>query len=69
MTIPEYLIAIDALFRSGRATEHSYRGDLQQLLASLCKGISVTNEPVLAEADMPVAKASAAAGAAAGSVR
>ncbi|MBS1937206.1 MAG: N-6 DNA methylase [Bacteroidetes bacterium] len=46
MTIPEYLIAIDALFRSGRATEHSYRGDLQQLLASLCKGISVTNEPV-----------------------
>lgn len=45
MTIPEYLTAVDKLYRSERATEHSYRGDLQQLLTTLCKGVQVTNEP------------------------
>ncbi len=45
MTIPEYLAAVAKLYRSERATEHSYRGDLQQLLTTLCKGVQVTNEP------------------------
>ncbi len=45
MTIPQYLQAVDKHLRSGRATEHTYRGDLQLLLSTLCKGVDVTNEP------------------------
>jgi hypothetical protein len=64
MTIPDYLAALAKLHASGRATEHSYRGDLQQLLSSLCPGITVTNEPqriacgapdyILTRKDIPV---------------
>ena len=64
MTITEYLSALAKLHASGRATEHSYRGDLQQLLSSLCPGVSVTNEPqriacgapdyILTRKDIPV---------------
>jgi predicted helicase len=64
MTLPEYLSALAKLHTSGRATEHSYRGDLQQLLSSLCTGITVTNEPqriacgapdyILTKKDIPV---------------
>ena len=64
MTLPEYLAALAKLHASGRATEHSYRGDLQQLLSSLCPGVSVTNEPqriacgapdyILTRKDIPV---------------
>ena len=64
MTLPEYLAALAKLHASGRATEHSYRGDLQQLLASICPGVSVTNEPqriacgapdyILTKKDIPV---------------
>ncbi|MGB3526523.1 MAG: type ISP restriction/modification enzyme [Flavobacteriales bacterium] len=53
MSIPEYLAAVDKLYRSGRATEHSYRGDLQRLLTDLCKGVAVTNEPVRIECGAP----------------
>ncbi len=45
VTLPDYLAALAKLHASGRATEHSYRGDLQQLLNSICPGVSVTNEP------------------------
>lgn len=45
MTIPQYLQAVDKHLRSDRATEHTYRGELQQLLTALCKGVDVTNEP------------------------
>lgn len=45
MNVTEYLAAVNNLYRSGLATEHSYRGDLQRLLTSLCPGINVTNEP------------------------
>ncbi|WKZ64874.1 MAG: DNA methyltransferase [Flavobacteriales bacterium] len=64
MTLPDYLSALAKLHASGRATEHSYRGDLQQLLTSLCTGITVTNEPqriacgapdyILTRKDIPV---------------
>jgi len=64
MSIPDYLAALAKLYSSGRATEHSYRGDLQQLLATLCPGVSVTNEPqriacgapdyILTKRDIPV---------------
>jgi predicted helicase len=64
VTLPEYLSAVDKLYRDGRATEHSYRGDLQRLLTALCKGVQVTNEPrriacgapdyILTRKDIPV---------------
>lgn len=64
MSITEYLAALGKLHASGRATEHSYRGDLQQLLSALCPGITVTNEPrriacgapdyILTRKDIPV---------------
>jgi hypothetical protein len=53
MSIPEYLVAVDKLYRSGRATEHSYRGDLQRLLTDLCTAVTVTNEPVRIECGDP----------------
>ncbi|MCW5898977.1 MAG: N-6 DNA methylase [Flavobacteriales bacterium] len=64
MTLPEYLTALAKLHASGRATEHSYRGDLQRLLSALCPGVAVTNEPqriacgapdyILTRKDIPV---------------
>jgi uncharacterized protein with HEPN domain len=44
MTLPDHLSALAKLHASGRATEQSYRGDLQQLLSSLCPGITVIGE-------------------------
>jgi hypothetical protein len=32
MTIPEYLSKINTLYKTGNAREHSYRGDLQNLI-------------------------------------
>lgn len=45
MNVTDYLAAVNNLYRSGLATEHSYRGDLQRLLTFLCPGVNVTNEP------------------------
>ena len=45
MNATDYLAAVNNLYRSGLATEHSYRGDLQRLLTFLCPGVNVTNEP------------------------
>jgi hypothetical protein len=45
MTIPEYLKEINLLFKSGSATEYSYRGYLTQLIQSLVIDVNVTNEP------------------------
>ena len=46
MTIAQYLKNITKLYKSKKATEHSYRGDLQSLLTDLLSDeISVTNEP------------------------
>lgn len=45
MTISEYIERINERYKSGRSTEHSYRGDLQQLLESLLPNRSITNEP------------------------
>lgn len=45
MTIQEYVAAINKRFSQGNATEHTFRGDLQQLLESLEPSISATNEP------------------------
>ncbi|MFH0895254.1 MAG: type ISP restriction/modification enzyme [Bacteroidota bacterium] len=45
MTLAEYVSKINARFRTGIATEHTYRGDLQGLIESLAAGMLVTNEP------------------------
>jgi hypothetical protein len=43
--IQHYLDKISSRHSSGKATEHSYRGDLQNLLESLLPDIAITNEP------------------------
>lgn len=45
MPINEYLNQVRRLYLAGNATEHSYRPALKDLLESLVKGISATNEP------------------------
>ncbi len=64
MTTQEYLQSIDKRYRMENATEHTYRGDLQQLIEALVPGISATNEPkrqacgapdyILTRKDIPV---------------
>ena len=46
MPLKEYLAALDAQYRTGAATEHSYRPALQQYLQALLPGYLVTNEPM-----------------------
>ncbi|MBE2217885.1 MAG: DNA methyltransferase [Ignavibacteria bacterium] len=45
MTIEQYIENINKRYKLGNATEHTFRGDLQQLIESLIPGISATNEP------------------------
>ncbi len=45
MTLEEYIGNLDKRYRLGNATEHTFRGDLQQLLESLVPEIRATNEP------------------------
>ena len=46
MPLKEYLAALDAQYRTGTATEHSYRPALQAYLQELLLGHLVTNEPM-----------------------
>lgn len=43
--INKYLENINKRFKLGNATEHTYRGDLQQLIESIVPTIRATNEP------------------------
>lgn len=64
MTIQQYLAKINTLYITGNAREHSYRGDLQNLIMAILPDILVTNEParvacgapdyVLTRKDIPV---------------
>jgi len=45
MTIEQYIDSINKRYKLGNATEHTFRGDLQQLLESLVPDIRATNEP------------------------
>jgi len=45
MTTQNYIDNINQRYQFGNATEHTFRGDLQQLLESLVPTISATNEP------------------------
>lgn len=62
--IYQYIDSINRRFKSGNATEHTYRGDLQQLIESIVPTIRATNEPkrqkcgapdyILTRKDVPV---------------
>ena len=64
MTIEQYINNINKRYQLGNATEHTFRGDLQQLLESLVPTIRATNEPkrqscgapdyILTKKDIPV---------------
>jgi predicted helicase len=64
MTLDQYIDNINKRFKLGNATEHTFRGDLQQLLESLVPTIRATNEPkrqscgapdyILTKKDIPV---------------
>ncbi len=64
MTLEQYIDNLDQRYRLGNATEHTFRGDLQQLLESLVPNIRATNEPkrqkcgapdyILTKKDIPV---------------
>lgn len=45
MTIHQYLEILSDRYKSGISREHSYRGDLENLIRSLVPQINVTNEP------------------------
>lgn len=44
MTVSQYVESLNRRYRSGIATEHTYRGDLQNLLETLAPRLMVTNE-------------------------
>ena len=44
MTIDQYLESINKRYKLGNTTEHTFRGDLQQLIESLVPEIRATNE-------------------------
>ena len=45
MTISQYIENIANRYKHGNATEHTYRGDLQQLIESIVPDVRATNEP------------------------
>ena len=45
MTIKKYIGNINEIYKSGNATEHTFRSDLQQLIEKLVPEIKATNEP------------------------
>jgi len=64
MTLDQYINNINQRYRFGNATEHTFRGDLQQLIESLMPTIRATNEPkrqacgapdyILTKKDIPI---------------
>ena len=45
MTTAEYVSALNKRYQQGNATEHTFRGDLQNYIESLVPDIQATNEP------------------------
>lgn len=64
MTLQQYIDSINKRYKLGNATEHTFRGDLQQLIESLVSEIRATNEPkrqscgapdyILTKKDIPI---------------
>jgi hypothetical protein len=53
MNIQDYIDKINTRYQTGITTEHSFRGDLQNLLEQLLPGIIVTNEPTRIKCGAP----------------
>src|SRR3990172_10758308 len=51
--IQDYLNIVSERYKTGLSGEHSYRGDLQNLLGELLPGILVTNEPARIDCGAP----------------
>ena len=51
--IQEYFKSVSGVFRSGSATEHSYRGFLTELVNSICPEVKAINEPKRQECGAP----------------
>jgi primosomal protein N' len=45
MTTAEYIQSINQMYKSGNATEHTYRPALQEIIQSLVPTVNATNEP------------------------
>ncbi|WP_158614725.1 type ISP restriction/modification enzyme [Flavobacterium sp. RSP49] len=45
MTLEQYIQNINSAYKRGNATEHTYRGDLKQLIESIVPDVAATNEP------------------------
>jgi hypothetical protein len=45
LTISEYLEALNRRYKTGITTEHSFRGDFQQLIESMVPGVMTINGP------------------------
>src|SRR6478672_7696177 len=64
MTIEQYIESINRRYYLGNSTEHTFRGDLQQLIETILPDIRATNEPkrqscgapdyILTRKDVPV---------------
>lgn len=53
MTIQQYIDKINTRYKTGITTEHSFRGDLQNLLETLLPDILTTNEPTRIKCGAP----------------
>jgi len=51
--LSDYIKEIDKIYRTGKATEHSYRPALLKLLEGITTGLSITNEPKHIECGAP----------------
>lgn len=45
MDLKEYVNIVNQKYRAGNATEHTYRGVLEQLIQSLLPNLRIVNEP------------------------
>ena len=53
MTLTQYIEKINTLYKTGNAREHSYRGDLQNLIMAILPDVLVTNEPARVDCGAP----------------
>lgn len=64
MTLEKYIANLKSKYKLGNATEHTFRGNLEQLIESIVPTIRATNEPkrksrgapnyILTKKDIPV---------------
>jgi hypothetical protein len=45
MDLKEYISTVNQKYRAGNATEHTYRGALEQLMETLLPKLRIVNEP------------------------